>query len=190
MDWYTLVKFLHVTFAIVWLGGGFGLVILGIRASVAADPAAMFSVVKDVVFLANRVFVPSSLVVLACGVTMAILGQSFATLWIIIGLAGFAATFTTGLLILKPLADRITKDVADGMPPSATAARCGRLLQIAKFDYVMLFVVVADMVLKPTPGDVGLLGAMALVIVAGALLFLAPRGREDAPASGHPIRSE
>ena len=184
MDWYALVKFIHIAFAIVWLGGGFGLVVLGIRASLAADGAALLTVVKDVVFLANRLFIPSSLVVVACGVAMTILGQSFSILWIDIGLVGFAATFATGLFLLKPIAVRITKGVAAGAPPAVTAAQCARLLQIAKFDYVMLFVVVADMTLKPSPGDVGLLSVMALVIIAGAVLFLAPRGREAALAAG------
>lgn len=190
MDWYSLIKFVHIAFAIIWLGGGFGLVILGVRASAAADPTGVLSVVKDVVFLANRVFIPSSLVVLACGMAMAILGQSFTTLWIMVGLAGFAATFATGLFLLKPLAEQIMKGVADGAPPAATTARCARLLQIAKFDYVMLFVVVADMALKPAPGDVGLLSVMALVVVAGAVLFLAPRAREAATAAGQAVRSD
>jgi uncharacterized membrane protein len=190
MDWYSLLKLVHVAFAIIWLGGGFGLVFLGVRASMAEGAAGMLSVVKDVVFLANRLFIPSSLVVVASGLAMTILGQSFATLWIDLGLVGFAATFATGLFLLKPIAERIMKGVAEGAPSAAINSQCARLLQIAKFDYVMLFVVVADMTLKPTPDNIILLGAMGLIVVAGAALFLMPRGRVAELATGRPVGSE
>ena len=147
----------------------------------------MLAVVKDVVFLANRLFIPASLVVVACGVAMTILGQSFSTLWIDIGLVGFAATFSTGLFLLKPISERITKGVAEGAPAAVINGQCVRLLQIAKFDYVMLFVVVADMTLKPMPNDVALLAVMALIVVAGAVLFLIPRGRDAALAQGESV---
>ena len=33
MDTYTVVKFLHLAFAIAWLGGGLSLILLGARQS-------------------------------------------------------------------------------------------------------------------------------------------------------------
>ena len=36
MDWYSIVKFLHVAFAVVWVGGGFTIMLLAVRADRAA----------------------------------------------------------------------------------------------------------------------------------------------------------
>lgn len=55
----------------------------------------------------------------------------------------------------------------------AEAALVGRqLMQVAKFDYVMLFVVVADMVFKPYWTDFVALGVFAVVLGAAAYFFL------------------
>ena len=86
---------------------------------------------------------------------------------------GFAATFCTGNFILKPTADRISALAKEGKLDAAVAEG-QRLLGVSKFDYVMLFTVVADMVLKPEWSSVWLLGIMAVVLIVGAGLFLLP----------------
>jgi hypothetical protein len=48
------------------------------------------------------------------------------------------------------------------------------LLQLSKFDYAMLFVVVADMVFKPVASDWPVLLLMALALAAAGVVFLAP----------------
>ena len=55
----------------------------------------------------------------------------------------------------------------------AAAAEVGRkLIKVAKFDYVMLFTVVADMVLRPDWTDFLTLGLFAIVLAAAAYFFL------------------
>lgn len=84
-----------------------------------------------------------------------------------LGLAGFAATFLTGVFVIKPRSEKLAAMIErDGM--SAEALAGGRqLLVIGRSDYVVLFLVVADMVLKPTKDDVGTLVVMAAILVAG-----------------------
>ena len=55
-----------------------------------------------------------------------------------------------------------------------------RILRVARFDYTVMLIVVADMVLKPTSGDTGILAAMVLVLVVGAVAAFAP-ARQTAP---------
>src|SRR4051812_29948799 len=97
MDWYTLVKFLHVAFAIIWLGGALSLIVLGAAAYRASKTAEFTSVIRNVVYMAPRVFVPSGLAVLVMGLIMAFLGDLWGQLWVILGLVGFAVTFGLGI---------------------------------------------------------------------------------------------
>ena len=47
-----------------------------------------------------------------------------------------------------------------------------KMLQVARFDYTMLFMVVADMVLKPSWTDFVSLGVIFIVLAAAAYFFL------------------
>lgn len=175
MDWYSIVKFLHVTSAIVWLGGGFLLIVLGIRAQRSGDPQAMMYHLRNTAALGAILFMPASLATLLTGLALAWLWTGFADLWIVIALAGAASTFLTGALFIKPVGDRIAAMMDKSGVTPAVLQEGGRLLRIAKFDYAVMLVMIADMVLKPTGSDPAILGAMAAVVVVGALVFLVPR---------------
>jgi len=180
MDWYSIVKLVHVTSAILWLGGGFVVILVSVRAQRSGDPHSLLVNMRNTASLGTILFMPASLATLATGILLAALWIGFSDLWIMIGLAGAASTFLTGVLFLKPVGDRLTAMVAkDGVTP-AVIEEGGRLLRIAKFDYTVMLVIIADMVLKPTASDPAILGAMGALIVAGALLFLVPR-RETPP---------
>jgi uncharacterized membrane protein len=174
MDAFLLLKFLHVVSAILWVGVGVGLCILGIVADSRSDRMEFARVIQNVTFLAPRLFVPVSIAAFVFGFAAAWMSWGFQVLWIWIGIVGFAATFCTGNFLLKPRADRITAIIAkEGVSDDALAV--GReLLQISKFDYVMLFVVVADMVFKPVAGDWIVLAAMATAIIVAGVAFLGP----------------
>ncbi len=180
MDWYSIVKFLHVTSAILWLGGGFVLILLAVRAERSGDASALMLNLKNTAALGAILFMPASLATLVFGILLAWLWTGFSDLWIMIGLAGAASTFLTGVVFIKPVGDRLSAMVArQGVTP--TVVQEGRkLLRIAKFDYTVMLVIIADMVLKPTADDPAILGAMGAAVVAGALLFLVPR-REQTP---------
>jgi hypothetical protein len=59
-------------------------------------------------------------------------------------------------------------------PPAYAAAR--RMIVFSRLDYVVLYLVVADMVLKPTGEDTGTLVVMGIILV-GATLFFFGRAR-------------
>jgi uncharacterized membrane protein len=171
---FLVVKFLHIAAAIVWIGAGVGLMILGLAADRATDREAVLRIINSVMFLAPRVFVPASLATLVFGAAAAWMSWGFGTLWIVLGLIGWAATFVTGNFFLKPRADRVAAIMAKEGPSDSALALGREMLTLSKFDYVMLFVVVADMVFKPTLNDVPVLVAMAVVIVVSAIAFVVP----------------
>ncbi|HMN87014.1 MAG TPA: hypothetical protein PKA74_13625, partial [Bauldia sp.] len=111
-------------------------------------------------------------------------GFAFTDLWIILGLCGFASTFLTGVLVLEPTGKRIGAMVARDGVTEAAIAEGRRLLAISRIDYVVLFLVVAVMVLKPTAADVAVLAVMGAILVASVGLTLASlRGRPAVAAA-------
>lgn len=168
MDLYSLVKLLHVIASIAWVGGGFALMLLAIRADRAGNIDGLLQALRSIGEMGNRLFVPASLATLVFGLIMCTFWVGFGDLWIIIGLAGYATTFLVGTLIFQPTGDRMAAMIArDGVTPAALE-QGRRILKVARFDYAVMLIIVADMVLKPTISDVSILLAMAVVLVAGA----------------------
>ena len=67
MDWYVLFKFLHVTSAVIWIGGAFIMIMLGVKADRAKDDAEIVGVVRQVAWAADRIYVPASIATLVFG---------------------------------------------------------------------------------------------------------------------------
>lgn len=171
MDTYLILKFLHISFAILWLGGGMCLILLGVALGRDPAPDRVMPVVRQVAFYAPRVFVPSSIVVLLTGVAAVLNGGLGWDAWVILGLCGIAFTGLFGGFVLGPMADRAVK-AAEVSGDAAGAAIGLRLLQSAKFDYVVQFGIVFLMVVKPGWSDLTPLGLVAVAVAAGAALFL------------------
>jgi uncharacterized membrane protein len=171
---YNVLLFLHIAAAMVWVGSGFLAHVLFFRAERSNDPAALLGVLRDLGALGNIVFVPASLATFLLGVALAFAGGwSFSDLWIILGLAGFIATFVTGAFFLKPYGDEIAEMMRrDGGMSREAAQKARQLVAIGRIEYVVLLLVVGVMVLKPTVSDLGVLIAMAAVLVAGIVVFL------------------
>ncbi|MDG4883610.1 DUF2269 family protein [Mesorhizobium sp. WSM4884] len=172
MDWYSIVKFLHVVSAILWVGGGFVLFLLGMLAERAGNTEDKLQAMRASGELGGRFFAPMSMLTLIFGLVMCGFWVGFSDLWIIIGLAGYATTFSIGMLIFKPTGERMGAMVAkEGVTPAVLAIG-QRMMNWARFDYAVMLVIIADMVLKPTLHDIGILAGMAVVVAAGAALAL------------------
>jgi uncharacterized membrane protein len=150
-DWYALFKAIHVTFAVIWIGGGVLLTILGIRAQREDDPAKIVTVAQQAAFAGERIFAPAGLVVLLMGIAMMInTSWGWSHFWIVAGLIGYAATFVTGVAVLSPLAKQIEASAQENGPEHPTTlALIDRVLLIARVDVAVLLLVILDMVIKP-----------------------------------------
>jgi uncharacterized membrane protein len=179
MDWYTLIKFLHVLAAIIWIGGVFTMPMISLQAQRSGDDTGLVRTVGQMGWAADRIFVPGGIATAVLGVVVATLGHMWGDLWIILGLVGVAITTALGILALTP---RVKRVAGAGAVTPETIAISRQTVTLVKFDSAALFVVVADMVLKPQIGDWTTVTIMALVLVAAAGLWLAPGLRKVAAA--------
>jgi Predicted integral membrane protein (DUF2269) len=170
MTWYELLLFIHIAATVVWVGAGFAQLLIGQRYNSDGDSAAIQRFLGDQEWLAQRVFIPGSLTVVVFGIAIVIQSDAwtFGYLWIVIGLVGFAATFVTGLFMIKPTSERIAAQMErDGGLSAGTLLEIEKLIVKARVDYVVLFLVIADMVIKPTGDDTAVLIVMALILLGG-----------------------
>jgi uncharacterized membrane protein len=187
MSYYEILLFLHLLTAIVWLGGGFMLQVLVIRAERAGDGLLLKKIAENAGWLAQRVFIPSSLAVLVLGILLTIEGPwGFGDLWIVLGLVGYAVSFLTGILFLEPEGKRIDAAMTAHGPGSPQAAHHVRRINVVqRMEMVILFLVVAVMALKPSGDDTGtlLLGAAIVLVTVG----VGARGLSARPATSEPV---
>ena len=168
MTRYELLLFLHVLAAVVWIGGGFMVLALVARAGRTDDTALLQKLAESSGWLAQRIFIPASLLVLLLGIALTWDGPwSFGDLWIVLGLAGYAVSFLAGILFLEPEGKRIAAAMAAHGPASPQAAHhIGRINAVQRMEMVILILVIAVMVLKPSGDDT------AALLVGGAILAL------------------
>lgn len=187
MSYYEILLFLHIAGATIWLGSAFMLQALFYRAKKTDDMVLIERISANTQWLAQRVFIPTSLIVIVLGVLLTIEGPwAFDQLWIALGLAGFAATFLLGIGLIEPTGKRLHAAMAQYGPADPRSMREGdRIDALSKLDLVLLFVVVFDMALKPTADDVGTLvigGAALLLAIANVVRVARRPAFEPAPA--------
>src|SRR5690349_20947486 len=105
MSRYELYLLIHIVAAILWVGGVFMLIVLGILAEKEGDSGKIAHVFEQVGSVVHRLIIPSSLTLVVMGILMVADGPwAFDQLWIIIGLIGWTGTFVLGVAVLTPLA--------------------------------------------------------------------------------------
>lgn len=110
----------------------------------------MVAVGREVEHVGNRVFAPAAGIVLLMGILMVAFGDYGFDLWIVLALIGYAVTFATGMLFIGPTSSKVAGAVQEkGIDAPEVAAQMDRLLLIARIDYVVLLLILADMVFKP-----------------------------------------
>jgi uncharacterized membrane protein len=149
--WYALFKWIHVTFAVIWIGGGAFITILAIRAQRSGDTGEILTIARQAAFAGEKIFAPAGLIVFGMGIAMMLnFDWGWGTFWIDAGLVGYAATFITGIAVLSPLAKQIASAGAEKGPDHPeTLALVNKVLLIARVDLSVLLLVIADMVTKP-----------------------------------------
>lgn len=176
MDFATSLKFAHVLAAILWVGGGFTTIIAGIVLAGRSTAETQLAVVRAVVLLAPRLFIPASVFTLASGVTLLFVAGWGWQPFTVLGLAGAIFTAGFGATILGPSCERALK-LADTKGPEAAIPSLRRVQRLAMMDYAVQFAIVFLMVVKPSWSDFAVFGGIGSIIVLAALAALRPMPR-------------
>lgn len=150
MNWYGLLKVVHVLSAIVWMGGGAALTVVLVRLIRNGDRAALRSVVPQVARFMQSIGGPASGLLLVSGIVMVLVGRmSFKPLWIGLGFGGLIVLGAFGGLVMSRRMTALEQAVGSG--DDASLARAGAAVRQGSIILLTIMaVVVAVMVLKPT----------------------------------------
>jgi uncharacterized membrane protein len=148
---YEIFLALHVLGAVTWIGGGITMSVLMERARRADDTARVAGLVSDSEWMGTRFFLPASLVLLAAGIAMVIIGQwSWETPWVVIGIAGFVASGVVGSALVGGTSKKVHQLIAErGTDDPEVRAGLDRIVLFGRIDLAILLLVVLDMTLKP-----------------------------------------
>ena len=188
MTWAQFLLFVHVAVAVIWVGGGLMMQLFGIRASMSGDPRRVGELGEDIEWIAQRVFIPSSLIAFLTGVLLVVESDFYEISddWIVLGLVLYATTFLAGLLFLGPESGRIGKLMEEGSPE--VGPRMLRLIMLARLDLVLLFGIIFVMTVKPDFGDSALLvGLIAAVLAAGLVYWRYKVALSQPPPGPRPV---
>jgi uncharacterized membrane protein len=149
---YQVYKALHVAFAVIWVGGGTGLTLAALVAQRANDMDQLLAIGKQASFLGEKIFGPTSFVVLAFGIAMIEKGNlGWGHFWLDFALVVWALSAAIGIGYLSPAAKKLTQ-LLESKGPADPAVRpaLDRIIAVARFDVVMLLLIVVDMAAKPS----------------------------------------
>ena len=150
MTSYELWLFLHISAAIVWIGGAVAAQVFGVLAKRAGDPARSAAFGQDMAFIGPKVFMPAALVVLVTGVLLTEDGNwPWSEPFVWLGLVGWTLVAFTGFAYLTRAMKGVGARIAAEGPSPALGAEMNRLVLIGRVLVLVLFVVVFVMVVKP-----------------------------------------
>lgn len=149
---YTWLKFAHILGAMIWIGGGVLLSLLGVRARQSSDPHLIQEFARALAYVGLRALTPSVLAVLGFGIwlTLASAAWNFSQLWILLALGAFLVAFLVGAVFLSRIAlalDRLTS--RPDFDLRAARALLGRWIISYLVVLLVLVFAVWDMVFKP-----------------------------------------
>jgi uncharacterized membrane protein len=172
VTWYEFFLFVHITAAVIWLGGAFTFQMYGAVVRRGGDPGEIAVFAGRAGHLSERMFVPASLTVILAGIALMINGNwDWDQLWVIFALVIFAASFLTGVLVISPMAKRIP-DAGPTTP--AGQALIERLFTILRIDLCFMYAIVFAMVVKPTTDDGWTIAIAVVLLIVLTLVFLKP----------------
>ena len=134
MTSYEFWLFLHIAAAIVWIGGGVVGQVFGALAKRSGDPARTAAFGQDMSFVALKVFLPASLVLVASGLLLTEDGNwDWSELFIVSGLVGWALVSITAFGYITRGMSRVGAQMATQgpQPPSLRHRSAGSCCWVA-----------------------------------------------------------
>ncbi len=141
----------HLVGAVFWVGGNFITNIWAMRVEKTGNQENVLWFLGLAEWVGMRVYMPLSLIVIVAGawlVTEA--GWGYDMLFVQLGLTGFVLSFIGGAAFISPALKKAHSAVTEhGLDSSEAKAAISRLNLISRIDFVILFLVVLNMIIKP-----------------------------------------
>ena len=149
VTFYDVLKFLHVSLAIAWIGGGLLLSILAELAFRSPLPGRAAEFAREAGLIGERFFTPVSVLVLGLGFWLEQRAHWGFHFWIVASLVLFGVSVGLGAGVIAPQAKKLRKLIlAEGPEADVVKRQIRVLVTIARFDLVLLFTIVFLMVTK------------------------------------------
>jgi uncharacterized membrane protein len=150
MTWFEFWLFLHVTAAMVWIGGATAIQVFGILTKRAADPAKSAFFAASVSYTVMRVLLPASLVVIVAGVGLTKTAHwDWGEPFIVVGLVLWAIVSLVAFGFLGRAIGKAGAQLAADGPSPALALRMRNLTWLSRALLGILVVIVFLMTVKP-----------------------------------------
>lgn len=147
---YNFWQFLHVAFAVAWVGGSILFIFLGFRLAASRENAMAGPAAGLVAETAVPLFMTVSLGTLVTGLILAFGWIGFGPLWIKIGLAGIVISLVMGFGYHKPHGAKLAEAMQQrgpGDPRVQALVRQGNIVGL--IETIILVIVIWAMVVKP-----------------------------------------
>lgn len=151
MSLYEILLWVHVTGAVLWVGGGVTFLMVAERALASGDVPRIQNALDDAERLGKRFFMPLSILTLAAGIWLVLEGGwGFTQPFVIGGIAGLVASAVLGGAVLTPVSEKLATGLrAAGSVTPEVHASIIKLRNLARLDSAILLVVVFLMTTKP-----------------------------------------
>jgi uncharacterized membrane protein len=148
---YEFLLTIHVLAAVIWVGGGLAMHILGRRVLKRGDSQEIFAFSNEINTVALRLYAPTSLILLVSGILLVNeAGYEFSQLWITLAFIGWAFSFLVGVGYYGPQDKKLQALVAaDGPAAPGIVGNVRQALLVNSVEQLVLFLIVIDMTIKP-----------------------------------------
>jgi uncharacterized membrane protein len=148
---YDFLLTVHILAAIIWLGGGISMHILGRRVLKRGDAEEIYKFSAEVNVIGMRIYAPTSLILLVAGILLVNeAGYEFSQLWITLAFVGWIISFIIGVAYYGPQDKKLQALVAaEGPTAPGVVANVRQALTVNSIEILILLLVVVDMTTKP-----------------------------------------
>ena len=149
MEWYNVLKSVHVLGAVVWVGGALMTQLYAVRVTRSGDAARTAAFAKDTEFISMRAFIPASLALVLTGFAMVADADWNWDFWLVFGIVIWALSFLAGILFLGPESGRIGRLIEEqGAESPEAQRRISRIFLFSRVELALLLAVVVAMTAK------------------------------------------
>ncbi len=148
---YEFYLALHLVCAVLWVGGGVSVHVLGRWVAKTGDDERLLEFIRDALKISVRFYAPLAIVLLVAGILLVDeVGYEYSDLWISLAMLAWVFSLVLGVAFYPREGRRIEAAAAEG-GPGAPAARqsINRLLMVNAIEVTILLAVVVDMAVKP-----------------------------------------